>query len=204
MYPAQIYLVDMIGTFTFALYGAYVAMRKEFDIFGIFVCAFITAVGGGTLRELMLNQDHLFYFVDCSYLAAVCCGIACSIMLYEKFDRIQLYMRTLDAIGIATFAFIGAHRAAQADLNWFGIIFMATLTAAGGGVMRDVTMREVPQFFYSEFYATPAIFAGAIYCLLQHQMEDPKYIVGLLLLTFLVRMIGIRLNIKLWVPKRTI
>ena len=97
--PAEIYFFDLLGTFTFAAYGAYIGQRKLFDIFGIFICAFLTATGGGTIRELILG-NVLFYFFDYNYFYAIILGTIFSICAYKMFDKINRYMLVVDAVGL--------------------------------------------------------------------------------------------------------
>lgn len=197
----EIYFLDLLGTFTFAAYGAYVGQKKHFDIFGIFTCAFLTALGGGTIRELILGNT-LFYFSDYNYIYAIILGTAFSLVIYSKFEKISRYMLIVDAIGLTTFALIGAAKAADAELGAFAIIFLATVTAVGGGLLRDVSIREVPQIFYCDFYASPAIFLGLMYAIFQKHMDRPICLYALITCTFLLRLLAIHFKINLWAPRR--
>jgi len=160
----EIYILDLIGTFAFAVYGAHVALERQFDIFGIFVSAFLTAFGGGTLRELILGNIP-FYFYDNNYIFVCLAGYAFSIAVYKIFYKINKYMIVVDAVGLSTFALIGAQKAYEANLGAFAIIFLATITAVGGGLLRDISIREVPQILHREFYASPAIFLGVCFAI---------------------------------------
>ena len=197
----EIYFLDLLGTFTFAAYGAYVGQRKQFDIFGIFTCAFLTALGGGTIRELILGNT-LFYFSDYNYIYAIISGAVFSIVVYNKFEKINRYMLIVDAIGLTTFALIGATKAAEAELGPVAVIFLATVTAVGGGLLRDVSIREVPQIFYRDFYASPAIFLGVTYSIFEKSMDSPLCIYALIACTFLLRLLAIYFKIDLWAPRR--
>lgn len=197
----EIYILDLLGTFTFAFYGAYVGMRKKFDIFGIFVLAFLTAVGGGTLRELFFNSFPA-YFSDMNYLAVILFGIVCSIILYPTFSKISKYALIIDAVGLVTFAFIGASRASDAGLGAFAIILLATITAVGGGLLRDITISETPQIFYKDIYATPAIILGILYVLFENSIHNPWAIWGILLTALACRLCAIYFKINLWGPWR--
>lgn len=199
--PAEIYILDLLGTFTFAAYGAYIGQRKQFDIFGILICAFLTATGGGTIRELILG-NMLFYFSDYNYVYAIILGAVFSICVYKMFDKINRYMLVVDAVGLTTFALIGATKAAEAELGAVAIIFLATLTAVGGGLLRDVSIREVPQIFYRDFYASPAIFLGVIYSIFSKYMDKTLWIYALIICTFLLRLAAIHFKIDLWGPRR--
>ena len=197
----EIYLLDLLGTFTFAAYGAYVGQRKQFDIFGIFTCAFLTALGGGTIREVILGNT-LFYFSDYNYVYAIILGAVFSIFVYDKFEQINRYMLVVDAVGLTTFALIGAAKAGQADLGAFAIIFLATITAVGGGLLRDVSIREVPQIFYRDFYASPAIFLGVMYAVFSGYMDNSLCVYALITCTFILRLLAIHFKIDLWGPRR--
>jgi len=197
----EIYVLDLIGTFAFAVYGAYVALKKEFDIFGVLVSALLTALGGGTLRELILGNTP-FYFYDNKYILVILTGCVFSIAVYKGFYKISKYVLVIDAVGLSTFAFIGAEKAAGASLGSFAIIFLATTTAVGGGLLRDISIREVPQIFHRDFYASPAIFLGILYAISRKYMHNPILIYCLISLTFALRIYAIYFNVSLWRPWR--
>lgn len=111
-------------------------------------------------------------------------------------------MLVIDAMGLSTFAFIGAEKAVEANLGFFGVIFIATLTAVGGGLFRDIAIREVPQILHRDFYASPAIFLGVCFAILRNYMHNPILIHSLLFLTFALRVCAIYFNIGLWRPWR--
>lgn len=195
----EIYILDLIGTFAFSVYGAHIAIEKEFDIFGIFVAAFLTAFGGGTLRELILGNIP-FYFYDNNYIFVILAGFAFSIAVYKVFSRIDKYVLIVDAIGLSTFAFIGAQKANEAELGAFAIIFLSTITAVGGGLLRDIAIREVPQIFHRDFYASPAIFLGACFAIFRNYIHNSIFAYCLIFLTFALRLYAIHFRIGLWRP----
>lgn len=195
----EIYILDLVGTFAFAVYGSYFALKKNFDTFGIFTCAILTAVGGGTLRELVANNIP-FYFLDMNYLYIILIGIFTTIYLYNHFERIKKYAIFLDSVGLVTFAYIGASKADEMGLSAFAIILFATLTAVGGGALRDIAINKVPNIFYEDFYASIAVLVGVSYVLLREYMQTP-IVVNLILVLFLMfRLLAIKKNIVLWRP----
>lgn len=196
----EIYILDLLGTFTFAFYGAYVGMRRKFDIFGIFVVAFLTAVGGGTLREIFFNHFPA-YFSDMHYLAAIILGIIFSILLYPAFSKINKYALIVDAVGLVTFAFIGASSAYQAGLGAFAIIFLATVSAVGGGLLRDIAIAETPQIFYKDLYASPAIVLGILFVLCESVIQKPFVVYAIILAALALRLGAIYFKINLWRPR---
>src|SRR4030095_12769133 len=124
------------------------------DLFGTFVCASLTALGGGTVREIVLH-GRPGYFIDYVYVLVVAIGVALVIALYSYFAATSRWLLVLDAVGLATFAFIGANRAAQAGYGLGAMMFCAALTAVGGGVLSDLMSGRAPQLFYGDFYAVP-------------------------------------------------
>ncbi len=197
----EIYILDLIGTFAFAVYGTYFALKKDFDIFGIFVAALLSGFGGGTIREIILNNIP-FYFYDMNYIVAIVLAIAFTIPVYKKFHRIKTFALLLDSVGLVTFAFIGASKAAELGLGIFAITFLATVTAIGGGVMRDIVLNKIPKTMYYDFYASVAILLGIIYGLFSEQMQSLFWANLLIISCLIIRLIVIVYKVNLWKPKK--
>lgn len=197
----MIYLLDLLGVFAFSFYGAYVALKKDLDIFGVVVCATLTAIGGGTIRELILNHTP-FYFHDYNYLYIIFLGTIFSILTYKNFHIIDKYMLIVDAVGLVTFAFIGSKVAVDANLGLVGAIFFAVITAVGGGMLRDVVIREVPSILYQDLYATFCIILATLYYFFRDYMSNLLIVYGLLLFIFLLRVFVIYHKLNVWVPSR--
>ncbi len=197
----EIYILDLLGTATFAFYGSYVGIRRKFDIFGIAITGFLTAVGGGTVRAILLNKLPS-YFTDMHYIIAIFLGILLSVITYPLFSKINKYALIVDAVGLVTFAFLGATVAHDAGLGAFGIIILATITAIGGGLLRDIAIAETPQIFYQDFYASPAIFLGVLYVIFLPWIDMRVVTYAILLAAFLLRLTAIYFNIHLWGPWR--
>jgi len=195
----EIYILDLVGTFSFAVYGAYYAQKKDFDVFGIFVAAFLSAVGGGTIREMILGNIP-FYFFDMNYIYTILIGSIFAITMHHIFHRINTFMLTLDSIGLVTFAFIGASKASSLEMNMFGILFFATITAVGGGVLRDLVLNRVPKIMYYDFYATIALLLGFIYGIFPEYMQDFFWANMLITTLFFLRIFVLFHNIHLWKP----
>jgi len=193
-------VLDLLGTFAFGAYGAYFAQKKRLDLFGILVAAFITAVGGVTIRETLLLHRP-FYFYDNHYIYAILASMIFSIGVYKHFHRIHGFMLAIDGVGLVTFAFIGAFKANQEDFGPFAMIFLATVTAVGGGIMRDILMNDIPEVLHRDFYATIAILLGAAYALTAPHMGNFLWVNLLLLIAFLTRMTAIHFKFGLWKPK---
>lgn len=193
-------LLDYLGVFAFAAFGAYLAIRKAYDIFGVIAVAFISALGGGTLREMLLG-DFPLYLIRYQYWLIVLAGAAFAVIFFKRFRSIQNWMLGIDAVGLVTFAFLGAARAHEEGFGISAALFFAVVTAVGGGILRDVVMRETPLIFYEDLYATIALFVGAAYALLRTFMDDSISVYTLLLVAFLFRLAAIRFKIRLWKPQ---
>ena len=196
----ELYILDLMGTFAFALYGAYFALKERFDIFGIFLCAFLTAVGGGTIREMILDSTPA-YFSDTNYVLTIAVGTLLAIFLFEKFHRIRRFALILDALGLAVFAFIGASRAHESHFGIFATALLAMVTAVGGGVLRDVIMNKVPEIMKRDFYASAAILEGIIYGMFPESMNHILWANLLLVACFAMRLLAIFFQIDIWSPR---
>lgn len=195
----DIIFLDYLGTFAFSAFGAYLAQRKGYDIFGVLTCAFISAFSGGTIREVLLNNLPTYFF-DYKYSIAVLLGTVFAVIFYKNFRKINSWMLGVDAIGLVTFAYIGASRANEANLGFFGIVIFAVLTAAGGGIIRDIVMRETPIIFYQDFYATPAFLLAIGYFFLRDYSNTEWVLYTLLACTFFIRILAIKFKVQLWKP----
>jgi len=129
-------------------------------------------------------------------------GYIFSIAVYRIFNKINKYIIIVDAIGLSTFAFIGAEKTNEVGLGFFAIVFLATVTAVGGGLLRDIAIREVPQIFHSDFYASPAIFLGISFALLRKYMDNLILVYCLIFLTFILRLCAIYFRFSLPRPWR--
>ena len=161
-----IHILDLIGVFAFAIFGSYKALEKKFNIYGIIVCAALTALGGGTIREVILHRLPV-YFADHAYLYVTLSAALLTIVVYGHFAKIRSYALLMDALGLAVFSFIGAQRAADTGLGCVGMIFFACITAAGGGILTDIIAGDKPTPFTCEMYVLPAAFGGCLYRLLE-------------------------------------
>lgn len=159
-----LYIFDLFGTLVFSSTGAIRGIEKKLDLFGIFVMSFLTAVGGGTIRDIIMNKTP-FYFFDINYTVAIVLGMFIVIFfknLILKYKNILVY---LDAIGLGVFSVIGAEKGMNANLPDIGIIIVGLITGIGGGILRDVMIREIPFVLEKEIYATASIIGLIVFVL---------------------------------------
>jgi uncharacterized membrane protein YeiH len=164
-----LYALSLLGVAVFAASGALAAGRKRFDWIGVGVIAVVTAIGGGTLRDLLLDRHPIFWIADTNYLWVVLAAGAAT-LLYVRYRRPPTgSLLVADALGLALFTISGAQVAEQQGLPGLIVVAMGTITGAAGGVLRDVLCNEVPLLFgpSDTLYATAAIAGASAYLGLQ-------------------------------------
>src|SRR5437879_3645448 len=132
------YLIDLIAVAVFAVSGTLAAGRKSLDLVGVYVVAVVTAVGGGTLRDLFLNRHPLFWVVDPNYLYVITGAVALTLAYVRFRPPPHQLLLIADAIGLSVFSIVGAQFAEDQDRPWIVAVVMGTLTGTAGGVLRDI------------------------------------------------------------------
>ena len=164
------YFLDLIGTLAFAIGGAFKAKGRQLNIFGVVALGAITAVGGGTFRDLAIGRTPLFYLKDPNYLILAVCGSVMTYLVPHVFKKGYSWFRLLDSIGLATFVIIGVsivHKHLFPDHSALSVIaflvsvFMGMVTGVGGGIIRDAVMGDAPYAFKHESTYVMSAFAGA-------------------------------------------
>ncbi|WP_367397776.1 trimeric intracellular cation channel family protein [Flammeovirga sp. EKP202] len=163
-----IYYIGVVGSFAFAISGALVGMQKKLDPFGVIIVAFVTAVGGGTLRDTLIEERDVFWIADPSYIYFILAGAICAMVFQDKLDRFRTSLLLFDTIGLALFSVAGVQIGLTYNLPYIICIILGVITGAFGGVSRDILVNEIPVVFQKEIYATVSIFGGIIYILLYH------------------------------------
>lgn len=167
--------VDLIGTFAFAISGAMAAINRNLDIFGVFAISFVTACGGGITRDICLGSFPLAGMMNLEYLIIV----LISVFLATFFQKLLLHLNhpTLffDAIGIGFFASFGAHKTFIFTEGCEISIFLGTLTAIGGGILRDILTAHVPSVLTKEIYASAAIGGAVVQVLGDKDIINPTF-----------------------------
>ena len=161
------HLLDIIGTMAFAMSGALTAMSKKMDPFGVFIIAFVTAVGGGTLRDVMIGRTPVGWMLDLQYVYIIIIGYVLAIIFRKKFDRLRTSLFLFDTIGLGVFTLIGLEKGINIGLHPVICIALGTMTACFGGVIRDILCTDIPVIFSREIYATICILGGIVFFVLR-------------------------------------
>jgi uncharacterized membrane protein YeiH len=190
-----IYTFDLAGTFVFAISGAITAIHKKFDVFGSTVIAFVTALGGGTLRDVLIGSTPVGWMLDTNYLFVIGSAVICSYLLLKPIQRLRRTMFLFDTIGISLFTVMGLEKTLSVELSMAIAVMMGTVSAVFGGVIRDILCNEVPLIFRKEIYATACIGGGLVYLIFrQFEVNYHLSLIFTAILISFIRIMAVRKN----------
>lgn len=191
--PASFVIIEFIGTMAFAVSGIRLASSKHFDWFGALIVGMATAIGGGTIRDVMLGVTP-FWLTNSIYI--ICCAVSLLwVVLFGKYlIRQQNTWFIFDTIGLALFNVIGIEKALQLGFPYWTAIVMGSITGAGGGIIRDILINEVPLIFRKEIYAMACVAGGVVYVVLHAWTGFSAEMNALLssLMVIVVRILAVR------------
>ena len=167
-----LYILDLFGTAVFAISGVWVACRKDMDLFGAMVLAFVTAVGGGTIRDVLLSATPVFWIKDTLYLMVILATVMLAIVGRKWHERSKWIMQVSDALGLAVFVVIGVTKSLSFGMEPMVAIMMGVLTGCGGGAIRDLLAGEIPMVLRKEIYASAAMVGGAVLVFLEPLIQN--------------------------------
>ena len=189
------YLLDIIGTMAFALSGALTAMNKRLDPFGILIIAFVTAVGGGTLRDVLIGRTPVGWMLNLNYVYVIFIGYILAILFRKRFDKLRKSLFLFDTVGLGVFTLIGLEKGISIGLHPIICTALGTMTACFGGVIRDILCNEIPVIFRKEIYATICILGGIVFFMLKRG-NFPDKLIQLVtsLVIIIVRLLVVKFN----------
>ncbi len=191
------YYFNLIGVVMFAISGALAASDKNMykDLFGVSFTAFATAVGGGTIRDIILGAHPIAWVADNNYLIAISAGIVLMVLLRKQLVKIPKILLFFDTIGIAIYTIIGMEKALILNVAPLAAVVMGLFTAVMGGVIRDTLINEIPQIFRKEIYATACIAGALVYLLLKYTSMPDIWCAVIGIITIIsIRLAAIRFN----------
>ncbi|WP_026960377.1 TRIC cation channel family protein [Aliagarivorans taiwanensis] len=199
MVNQAIVILDIFGTAVFAISGVLVASKRRMDLFGALVLATVTAIGGGTIRDMALGLTPVFWVDQGIYLWVIVITSLASIALLNNFPTPPKWMLPVaDAIGMAVFVAIGANKTLLVDSSMIVAVMMGVVTACGGGMIRDVLANQVPLVLQREIYATACIAGGIVWAIAVQLGFNLTLVTGLCVFTALViRLVAIRYHLSL-------
>ncbi len=167
-----LYIIEMLGTIAFAISGIRLAAAKRFDWFGAYVVGLVTAIGGGTLRDVLLDIP-VFWMLSPSYLAVTGISLVTVIVFRRALVKGMRTLFIFDAIGLALFVVVGVEKTLAAGFPMWVAIVMGIITGSFGGIVRDILLNEEPLFFRKDIYATACLAGGVAYWLLDLAFASP-------------------------------
>jgi len=185
-------VLEIVGTFVFAISGTLTAADKKLDPFGASVIAFVTALGGGTLRDLLLNLRPIWIQEE-RYLLTVLASVVVAILFRRQINRFRRTMFLFDTAGIALFTILGMEKALRIGIPPFIALVMGVVSAVFGGVVRDILCNEIPLIFRREIYATACLAGGGAYLLMRLAPVPAGVPVGVAIgIIMLIRLLAVR------------
>ncbi|MEZ8825220.1 TRIC cation channel family protein [Vibrio amylolyticus] len=194
-----LYLFDLFGTAIFAISGVLLAGRLKMDPFGVIVLGSVTAIGGGTIRDMALGATPVFWITDTTYLWVIFITCLLTMLIVRRPKRLAWWILPVsDAIGLAVFVGIGVEKALTYQDSAMVAVIMGVITGCGGGIIRDMLAREVPMVLRSEVYATACIVGGIFHTVVLHLEYDSNtaFLAGLVS-TLVIRLGAIRWHLSL-------
>ncbi|AGH80548.1 hypothetical protein PCNPT3_03030 [Psychromonas sp. CNPT3] len=164
MLQDYLYIFDMLGTMSCAVSGVIVATRLRMDPFGLLVIATVTAVGGGTSRDIMMGATPVFWIHDNNYIYVVFISVLVSVLWLRRLHKVPPYLLLMwDAFGLAIFTVVGAQKAMLLGFSPLIVVAMGCVTGVAGGMIRDVLTGQIPFVLQKEIYATASLFGALLY-----------------------------------------
>lgn len=197
-----LYAIDIIGTMVFAISGALTAVDKKLDFFGVAAVGFITAIGGGTIRDILIGSTPVGWMLDLTYIIVIGLGIVIALLFDKYIQSLRQTFFLFDTIGISVFTVLGLQKALGIGINPFISTMMGMVSAVFGGAIRDVVCNEIPLIFRKEIYALACLSGGILYISLR-ALDVPQFWNLLITIAFIVifRLLSVRFNWQLNVHK---
>ena len=195
--------LDLTGTFAFAVNGALTALRMaRLDIVGVVTLGMITALGGGIIRDVLIDSLPPATFSDWRYLVVAAAGGLVAFTFGRRLDRLHTPITLLDAAGLSLFAVTGASKALAFGLGPAQAVILGGVTAVGGGTLRDVLIRQIPSVLRTDLYAIPALIAATVTVgAVRLGVYGLPAALGAAVLCFLIRMLGVRFGLNAPAPR---
>ncbi len=191
-------ILDIIGTGFFAISGALSAMNKRLDLFGVFIIAGATAIGGGTIRDLLIGDQPVAWIRSLVYPTTILTGYVLALLFRKKLGYLRKTFFIFDTVGLAIFTIVGVEKGLHFGIDPFLCIMLGMMTGTFGGVIRDILVNDVPLIFHKEIYALASVSGGLLFIIL-HEMGIADTIIhlGTVSMVIVIRTIVVYYNISL-------
>ncbi len=188
-----LFIIDILGTIAFAVSGAFFAMQKKLDPFGVLVLSYATALGGGTLRDIMIGNLPVSFLTNETAIVVIGCSAIVTMFFGSNLKRLSTTLFLFDALGLGFFTVVGIQLGIAKGYSMPICIFLGTITACFGGVVRDVLLNNIPLLFRKEIYALACIVGGLFYFLLYRlNINQDLLTIASILVIVLIRVLAVR------------
>ena len=188
-----ILIFDLIGTFVFAISGVMTAIEKKFDIIGATIIGLVTAIGGGTLRDLLIGSTPVGWMQNEIYIYIILLAVPFCYLFKAFILKLRKSIFLFDTIGIGLFTILGIEKTLSLELSIIAAILMGISSAVFGGIIRDVLCNEVPLIFRKEIYASACLAGGLVYVFLEHFLAFPGWnMIISITVVMLIRVLAVR------------
>ncbi|WP_405296725.1 trimeric intracellular cation channel family protein [Algibacter sp. Ld11] len=192
------FYIDILGIVAFSISGVLIALEKKMDIFGILIIAFVTAVGGGTLRDLLIGHTPVSWMKNITISYIILGSTIIAILFRSKINYLRTSLFLFDTIGISIYTMAGIELGIEAGLHPLICIALGTITASFGGVIRDILCNEIPVIFRKEIYATACILGGITYFVLREfPIQENWIFIISAVVVILIRLLAVKFKISL-------
>lgn len=188
-----IYILEIIGTFVFAVSGVSTAAAKRFDVLGVVIIAFVTSIGGGTLRDIMIGVQPVSWMLDINYVYTIAIAVFLSFFFLKYLLKLRRTLFLFDTIGLGIFTILGLERALAFGLSPVVAVMMGTVSAVFGGVIRDILSNTVPLIFGGQIYASTCVVGGIAFLVMDHcGLTRDLSMIFTVLIIVLLRILAVR------------
>ena len=187
--------IEILGTFAFAVSGAFAAMERKLDPFGVIIISFVTAIGGGTIRDILIGDLPVSWLMNSTGISVIIVSALASLLFTPTLRKLSNLLLIFDAAGLGLFTLIGIEKGISHNFSPGICIALGTITGSFGGVLRDVLLTNVPMIFQKEIYASACILGGSVYFLMVYlsvEIEITQVVVIVLIVT--IRLLAVRLK----------
>ncbi len=194
------YAIETLGTIAFAISGSFAAMQRRLDPFGVLIIAFVTSIGGGTVRDLLLGDTPVAWMRDVNYCLLILVTSLLTIFFKGYIKKFKVTLFLFDSLGLGLFTLVGVQKGIVFGLSPGICVALGTITGCFGGIIRDTLLNTIPLIFRKEIYATACILGGILYFALVHfNVEADVAKVIVIAFIFSIRIVVVRY--KLALPK---
>jgi uncharacterized membrane protein YeiH len=193
-------IIEVLGTISFAISGTFAAVQKRLDPFGVLIIAFVTSIGGGTVRDLLLGDTPVAWMRDVNYCLLILVTSILTLFFKHQVKKFKVTLFVFDSLGLGLFTLLGVQKGIVFGLEPGICVALGTITGCFGGIIRDTLLNTIPLIFRKEIYATACIAGGALYFGLL-ALELKADIAKVIVITFIVTLRIIVVRYKLALPR---